>query len=66
MLKHINITTKSESGILLQQVSTNIFQKDKSKEEILGHRYVMTMMIQTHLANLGTLAVPRSLEDFLI
>ena len=54
MLRHINITTKSESGIMPQRGSTNTFQKDKSKEEILGHRYVMTMMIQTHLANLGT------------
>ena len=49
----INIPSKSESGILPQQGSTNTFQKDKSKQEILVHKSVRATVIYTHLANLG-------------
>ncbi|MHB8338743.1 MAG: hypothetical protein ACYC6P_06335 [Ignavibacteriaceae bacterium] len=53
MRTQINIPTKSESGVLPQQGNANIFQKDKSEQELLEHSSVKTTMIYTHVANLG-------------
>ena len=51
MYTQINIPTNSESGILPQQGSTNTFQKDKSKEEILEKSSVETTVIYNHIVN---------------
>ncbi|MHB8581508.1 MAG: hypothetical protein ACYDA4_16820 [Ignavibacteriaceae bacterium] len=53
MHTQINITAKSDSGILPQQGNTNTFQKDKSKQEILEHSSLMATMINTHVVNFG-------------
>ncbi|HUX60976.1 MAG TPA: hypothetical protein VMV32_06675 [Ignavibacteriaceae bacterium] len=61
MHTQINIPTKSECGILSQRGSTNTFHKDKSKEEILGHRSVKTMMMYNYALSNG-LAVKSPLD----
>ena len=52
MHTQINIPTNSESGILPQQGISNTFQKDKSRQEILGHRLVKPWMNYAHIVNL--------------
>ncbi|MHB9012667.1 MAG: hypothetical protein ACYC49_10660 [Ignavibacteriaceae bacterium] len=49
MHTHINIPTKSENGELPLQGSTNTFQKDKSKQELLEYSSVKTTMIYTYI-----------------
>ncbi|MHB8335898.1 MAG: hypothetical protein ACYDEE_00575 [Ignavibacteriaceae bacterium] len=53
MHTQINIPSKSESGILPQQGNTKTFQKDKSKQELLEHSWVMTTMNYTHALSKG-------------
>ena len=52
MHTQINIPTNSESGILPQQGSTNTFQKDKSKQELLEKSSVEAAESYNHIIKL--------------